>query len=205
MRRMKERCAARERPWITVTRSATLATLCEGLSMPALAPGELARDETHPQDAADTPAAGPEDPAYVIYTSGSTGAPKGVIVPHAAIVNRLEWMRERYAIGPQDRILQKTPATFDVSVWELFLPFLSDARLVIAPPDAHRDPAWVCRLVRDHAITVLHFVPSMLAAVLDEPAARGLRARLVFCSGEALPAALRDRFHRTIKIGRAHV
>src|SRR5690606_30097532 len=188
------------------------AALCDGVDTRPLAAGTLGEpDETHapPHLAETAPAAaadaGPEDPAYVIYTSGSTGAPKGVIVPHAAIVNRLEWMRERYAIGPQDRILQKTPATFDVSVWELFLPFLSDARLVIAPPDAHRDPAWVCRLVRDHAITVLHFVPSMLAAVLDEPAARGLRARLVFCSGEALPAALRDRFHRTIKIGRAHV
>ncbi|MHA3904199.1 amino acid adenylation domain-containing protein [Castellaniella sp. WN] len=146
-----------------------------------------------------TAGASPGDPAYVIYTSGSTGAPKGVIVSHAAIVNRLEWMRAHYAIGPGDRILQKTPATFDVSVWELFLPFLSGARLVVAPPDAHRDPAWLCRLVRERRITVLHFVPSMLAAVLDEPAARGLEARLVFCSGEALPAALRDRFHRTIR------
>lgn len=149
--------------------------------------------ETGPRDLRET------DPAYVIYTSGSTGAPKGVIVSHAAIVNRLEWMRAHYAIGPRDRILQKTPATFDVSVWELFLPFLSGACLVVAPPDAHRDPAWLCRLVREQHITVMHFVPSMLAAVLDEPAARGLDTRLVFCSGEALPAALRDRFHHTIQ------
>ena len=176
------------------------ADLCEGLGGRALAAdmlgGPAATDEADDTPHAD---AGPEDPAYVIYTSGSTGAPKGVIVPHAAIVNRLEWMRAHYAIGPADRILQKTPATFDVSVWELFLPFLSGARLVVAPPDAHRDPAWLCRLVRERRITVLHFVPSMLAAVLDEPAASGLEARLVFCSGEALPAALRDRFHRTIR------
>ena len=175
------------------------AALCAGLSARALSLAELAGPDAATDTGASPDAAGPEDPAYVIYTSGSTGAPKGVIVPHAAIVNRLEWMREHYAIGPGDRILQKTPATFDVSVWELFLPFLSGARLVVAPPDAHRDPAWLCRLVRDHGITVLHFVPSMLAAVLEEPSARGLGPRLVFCSGEALPAALRDRFHRTIR------
>ncbi|MFT0531985.1 amino acid adenylation domain-containing protein [Castellaniella hirudinis] len=174
--------------------------LCEGLATQALDP------DTLDQPAGDAPAplapdpgpAGPQDPAYLIYTSGSTGAPKGVIVSHAAIVNRLEWMRAHYAIGPADRILQKTPATFDVSVWELFLPFLSGARLVVAPPEAHRDPAWLCRLIRQHAISVLHFVPSMLAAILDEPDARGLRTRLVFCSGEALPGALRDRFHQLV-------
>ncbi|MER1967919.1 amino acid adenylation domain-containing protein [Castellaniella sp. GW247-6E4] len=193
--------AARLRRILEDSRACALlgpAALCEGLATQPLSPAELAAGEP---DAVDEPIAGPEDPAYVIYTSGSTGAPKGVIVPHAAIVNRLEWMREHYAIGPGDRILQKTPATFDVSVWELFLPFLSDARLVVAPPDAHRDPAWLCRLIRAHGITVLHFVPSMLAAVLEEPSARGLGARLVFCSGEALPASLRDRFHRTLRAG----
>ncbi|WP_323018630.1 amino acid adenylation domain-containing protein [Castellaniella sp.] len=174
------------------------AALCDDLPTQALTLSELSRAAKAP-DQNHAPQAGPEDPAYVIYTSGSTGMPKGVIVPHAAIVNRLEWMREHYAVGPDDRILQKTPATFDVSVWELFLPFLSGARLVVAPPDAHRDPAWLCRLVRSQAITVLHFVPSMLAAILEDPDAQGLQMRLVFCSGEALPAALRDRFHRTIR------
>lgn len=173
------------------------AALCNGLPTQPLTLSEL-DCATGGSGQHSVPPAGPEDPAYVIYTSGSTGAPKGVIVPHAAIVNRLEWMREHYAVGPDDRILQKTPVTFDVSVWELFLPFLSGARLVVAPPDAHRDPAWLCRLIRSQAITVLHFVPSMLAAILEDPDAQGLRARLVFCSGEALPAALRDRFHRTI-------
>lgn len=154
-----------------------------------------------PQDDTDAGAwtpAGPHDPAYIIYTSGSTGAPKGVLINHDAIVNRLLWMKTHYGIGPGERILQKTPATFDVSVWEFFLPFLSGATLVVAPPEAHKDPAHIARLMRERGITVLHFVPSMLAAFLDEPAARGLAPRLVFCSGEELPAATRDRFHATL-------
>ncbi|MEN5041461.1 amino acid adenylation domain-containing protein [Stenotrophomonas sp. TWI1149] len=139
----------------------------------------------------------PDDAAYVIYTSGSTGEPKGVLIEHRAIVNRLEWMREQYAIQPDDRILQKTPATFDVSVWEFFLPMISGATLVVAPPEAHRDPLALAALIRQQAITTLHFVPSMLAAFLAAPAARGLQLRRVFTSGEALDAALRDRFHAT--------
>src|SRR5690606_19124679 len=88
----------------------------------------------------------PDDAAYVIYTSGSTGDPKGVLVTHRAIVNRLLWMQAHYGIGPHDRILQKTPATFDVSVWEFFLPFIAGAMLVVAPPGAHRDPAAIAAL-----------------------------------------------------------
>jgi len=141
----------------------------------------------------------PTDAAYVIYTSGSTGAPKGVVVEHDAIVNRLAWMHTHYAVGAGDRILQKTPATFDVSVWEFFLPLLVGATLVVAPPEAHKDPAWLASIVRMHGITTLHFVPSMLAAFLAEPSAAGLSPRLVFCSGEELPAALRDRFHAVMK------
>ena len=144
------------------------------------------------------PAASPDDRAYVIYTSGSTGEPKGVEITHRAIVNRLLWMREHYGIGVHDRILQKTPATFDVSVWEFFLPLLSGARLVVAPPGAHRDPSAIARLVRDEEISTLHFVPSMLAAFLDAPEAAGLTPKRVFCSGEELPADLRDRFHRVL-------
>ncbi|PWR17834.1 non-ribosomal peptide synthetase [Zavarzinia compransoris] len=148
--------------------------------------------------AGDLPAAGPEDPAYVIFTSGSTGAPKGVVNLHRGIVNRLLWMRDHYGIGPADRILQKTPATFDVSVWEFFLPLIAGATLVIAPPGLHRDPAGLARLIRDEAVGTLHFVPSMLAVFLDEPAVAGLAPRRVFCSGEALPAPLRDRFHHLL-------
>lgn len=136
--------------------------------------------------------------AYVIYTSGSTGEPKGVMIEHQSIVNRLEWMRQHYDIGSDDRIMQKTPATFDVSVWEFFLPLISGATLVIAPPDAHRDPEAIAGLIKQESVTVLHFVPSMLSAFLTSPASHGIRLRKVFCSGEELGADLRDRFHAVI-------
>ncbi|MBS7539011.1 amino acid adenylation domain-containing protein [Ancylobacter lacus] len=153
--------------------------------------------EVAPSTAATTPPQ-PGDAAYVLYTSGSTGEPKGVVIEHRAIVNRLLWMQAQYGFGPADVILQKTPATFDVSVWEFFLPLICGARLVIAAPEAHRDPVALAALVRRHGVGTLHFVPSMLAAFLAEPAARGLALRRVFCSGEELPAALRDRFHQTL-------
>lgn len=141
----------------------------------------------------------PDDAAYVIYTSGSTGEPKGVVIEHRAIVNRLLWMREHYGIRADDRILQKTPATFDVSVWEFFLPLLCGATLVIAAPDAHRDPTELARLIRAEGITTAHFVPSMLDAFLAAPASDGLQMRRVFTSGEALDASLRDRFHARVQ------
>ena len=141
----------------------------------------------------------PGDAAYVIYTSGSTGEPKGVVIEHQAIVNRLLWMREHYGFAADDRVLQKTPATFDVSVWEFFLPLLCGATLVLAGPDAHRDPSELARLIRSHGITTAHFVPSMLDAFLAAPASEGLRLRRVFTSGEALDATLRDRFHGRVQ------
>ncbi|MCC9312327.1 amino acid adenylation domain-containing protein, partial [Kitasatospora sp. RB6PN24] len=137
----------------------------------------------------------PAHPAYVIFTSGSTGRPKGVVVPHAGIVNRLAWMQELSGISAGDRVLQKTPFGFDVSVWEFFWPLVQGAALVLARPGGHREPAYLTGLIREQRVTVTHFVPSMLEAFLREPAAAdctGLRA--VFCSGEALPAPLRDRF-----------
>ncbi|WP_079222119.1 non-ribosomal peptide synthetase [Stenotrophomonas maltophilia] len=141
----------------------------------------------------------PGDAAYVIYTSGSTGEPKGVVIEHQAIVNRLLWMREHYGFAADDRVLQKTPATFDVSVWEFFLPLLCGATLVLAGPDAHRDPSELARLIRSHGITTAHFVPSMLDAFLAAPASEGLCLRRVFTSGEALDATLRDRFHGRVQ------
>ncbi|MFE9425690.1 non-ribosomal peptide synthase/polyketide synthase [Kitasatospora sp. NPDC006697] len=137
----------------------------------------------------------PDDPAYVIFTSGSTGRPKGVVVPHAGIVNRLAWMQAEYGLSSEDRVLQKTPFGFDVSVWEFFWPLLEGATLVLARPGGHRDPAYLAELIRRERVTVTHFVPSMLQAFVAEPSAAectGLRA--VMCSGEALPADLRDRF-----------
>ncbi|BBL77218.1 non-ribosomal peptide synthetase [Methylomagnum ishizawai] len=132
--------------------------------------------------------------AYAIYTSGSTGRPKGAGNTHAALRNRLDWMQEAYRLGPDDTVLHKTPCGFDVSVWEFFWPLLAGARLAIAPPGAHRDPARLAGLIRDHRVTTLHFVPSMLAefvAHADDQPYPGLRR--IVCSGEALPAELRDR------------
>ena len=135
------------------------------------------------------------DLAYVMYTSGSTGQPKGVMITHAAIRNRLLWMRETYRIGPADRVLQKTPFSFDVSVWELFLPLLTGARLVMADPDGHKDPAYLVQAITEHAITTIHFVPSMLRIFLDEPdIGQCASLRRVFSSGEALSADLVARF-----------
>jgi enterobactin synthetase component F len=108
-------------------------------------------------------------------------------------------MGAHYGFGPADRILQKTPATFDVSVWEFFLSFVTGGTLVVAPPGAHRDPAAIAALIRDEAITTLHFVPSMLAAFLDAPESQDLATTRVFCSGEELPGDLRDRFHRRVR------
>ncbi|WP_339109615.1 amino acid adenylation domain-containing protein [Thioclava sp. GXIMD4216] len=142
--------------------------------------------------------AGPDDLAYVLFTSGSTGAPKGVMIEHRAIVNRLLWMRETYGFGPADRILQKTPATFDVSVWEFFLPFLCGASLVVAPPGAHRDPVALAGIIRREKITTLHFVPSMLELFLAAPASEGLTIARVFASGEALPTRLARLFAQRI-------
>ncbi|MGI5447869.1 amino acid adenylation domain-containing protein [Streptomyces sp. CA-243310] len=137
----------------------------------------------------------PSHPAYVIYTSGSTGRPKAVVVEHAAIVNRLLWMQDRYGLGPDDRVLQKTPFGFDVSVWEFFWPLLAGAVLVVAEPGGHKDPAYLARVIEREAITTVHFVPSMLAAFVEDPDAGRCRSlRRVVCSGEALPEELKNRF-----------
>jgi amino acid adenylation domain-containing protein/thioester reductase-like protein len=140
-------------------------------------------------------AADPDAAAYVIYTSGSTGRPKGVVNTHRAIVNRLLWMQSAYPLGPGDRVLQKTPISFDVSVWELFWPLLSGACMVLAAPGGHRDSAYLVELIAAAEITTLHFVPSLLAAFLDEDEVGRCRSLArVMASGEALPAELARRF-----------
>ncbi|MEV0810861.1 amino acid adenylation domain-containing protein [Micromonospora sp. NPDC050200] len=137
-----------------------------------------------------TPAAGPEHLAYVIYTSGSTGRPKGVPNTHRGIVNRLDWMQQTYRLGADDAVLQKTPASFDVSVWEFFWPLRVGARLVLARPGGHKDAGYLRDLLVAERVTTAHFVPSMLTVFLAEDgveAATGLRR--VICSGEELPLA----------------
>ncbi|CCQ17333.1 non-ribosomal peptide synthetase (fragment), partial [Rhodococcus sp. AW25M09] len=139
---------------------------------------------------------GEDDLAYVIFTSGSTGRPKGVAVSHRAIVANISWRQRAYTMTPADVVLQKTPFTFDVSVWEFFWPLQIGATLVIAEPDGHRDPAYLARIVAEHGVTVTHFVPSMLSVYVAEPtAAQANSLRMVFASGEALPARTVNAFH----------
>ncbi|HJS23707.1 MAG TPA: amino acid adenylation domain-containing protein [Pyrinomonadaceae bacterium] len=134
--------------------------------------------------------------AYVIFTSGSTGRPKGAMNSHRAIVNRLLWMQQAFNLGPADAVMQKTPFSFDVSVWEFFWPLMTGARLVVARPGGHQEPAYLARLVEEQQITMLHFVPSMLQQFVEEPRVQSLcsSVRQVVCSGEALSYALQKRF-----------
>jgi amino acid adenylation domain-containing protein len=140
-------------------------------------------------DCGPEPGIVPGNLAYVIYTSGSTGVPKGVQITHAGIVNRLLWMQEAHGLTDRDRVLHKTPISFDVSVWELFWPLISGACVVVAAPRRHRDPAYLAELMGSAAVTVCHFVPVMLKAFLDALDVERFDAlRLVVCSGEELPA-----------------
>ncbi|MFL9674215.1 amino acid adenylation domain-containing protein [Pseudomonas marginalis] len=143
--------------------------------------------------------------AYVIYTSGSTGQPKGVINDHAGVVNRLLWMQDEYGLTAQDRVLQKTPFSFDVSVWEFFWPLFTGACLVMARPGGHKDPAYLCDVIEAERISTLHFVPSMLDVFLahgDVSQAAGLVR--VICSGEALPGSLVRRFKQQLPGSELH-
>ncbi|WP_433214969.1 amino acid adenylation domain-containing protein [Dactylosporangium sp. CS-047395] len=140
-----------------------------------------------------------DDIAYVIYTSGSTGRPKGVPNTHRGLLNRLDWMQRRFRIGPGDVVLQKTPAGFDVSVWEFFWPLMAGARLVLAAPGGHRDAEYLRDLIRAEQVTTLHFVPSMLAVFLaTDDVATCTSLRTIVCSGEALPADLARRCLATL-------
>jgi amino acid adenylation domain-containing protein len=152
------------------------------------------------EDTANLPCStSPDDLAYMIYTSGSTGTPKGALNAHRGICNRLAWMQAQYQLTGADTVLQKTPFSFDVSVWEFFWPLSVGARLAVAKPGGHKDPCYLIDLISAERITVCHFVPSMLAAFLAEPEAgrcRGLRD--VICSGEALPFRLQEEFFKLL-------
>ncbi|HEU4508570.1 MAG TPA: amino acid adenylation domain-containing protein [Pyrinomonadaceae bacterium] len=141
------------------------------------------------------PVATTENLAYMIYTSGSTGLPKGAMTTHSAIVNRLLWMQQAYELNKSDRVLQKTPLSFDVSGWELFWPLITGARMVLARPEGHKDSSYLIDLIDEQQITTLHFVPSMLQAFLeDRGVERCTSLRRVICSGEALTVNLQERF-----------
>ncbi|WP_170229880.1 non-ribosomal peptide synthase/polyketide synthase [Polyangium fumosum] len=139
---------------------------------------------------------GPDHAMYVIYTSGSTGRPKGVLNTHRGVDNRLRWMQRAYGLKASDAVLQKTPLSFDVSGWELWWPLLEGARMVIAAPEGHKDPRYLAALMGERGVTVTHFVPSMFGVFLaaTEPRERA-SLRLVFASGEALPAHLRASWY----------
>ncbi|WAH56504.1 non-ribosomal peptide synthase/polyketide synthase [Pseudomonas silvicola] len=142
---------------------------------------------------------GAQSLAYMIYTSGSTGRPKGAANRHGALSNRIAWMQRAYSLGPQDVVLQKTPFSFDVSVWEFFWPLSTGARLVMAGPGDHRDPARLIELIERHQVSTLHFVPSMLQVFLQD--ARVSRCRSlsrVFCSGEALAANTQNALFKAL-------
>ncbi|MDF5712485.1 MAG: non-ribosomal peptide synthase/polyketide synthase [Rhizonema sp. NSF051] len=133
--------------------------------------------------------------AYVIYTSGSTGKPKGALNTHLGICNRLLWMQQAYELTKIDCVLQKTPFSFDVSVWEFFWPLLTGARLVVAKPGGHRDSGYLVNLILEQQVTTLHFVPSMLQIFIEEQGLKNCSSlKQVICSGETLPLELQERF-----------
>ncbi|MFD3167091.1 amino acid adenylation domain-containing protein [Herpetosiphon sp. NSE202] len=141
----------------------------------------------------------PDQLAYMIYTSGSTGQPKGVMISHSAISQRLQWMQHAYHVVPSDRLLQKTSLNFDVSVWEIFTPLITGAQLIMAKPDGHHDSEYLLQTIREHQITLIDFVPSMLELFLAEPNAKECTSlRQVTCGGEAMTPQLRARFFATL-------
>ncbi|WP_315718978.1 MULTISPECIES: non-ribosomal peptide synthase/polyketide synthase [unclassified Bradyrhizobium] len=138
----------------------------------------------------------PDGLAYVIYTSGSTGVPKGVGCTRGALSARLAWMQAEYRLAPSETLLQKTPFSFDVAVWEMLWPLIVGARLAIAPPGAHREPKRLVEAVVAHDVTTLHFVPQMLAQFVAEPdVARCASLKRLFSGGEALPVQLMQQVH----------
>ncbi len=160
---------------------------------PLVVAGAPPRDDAPPHASGG---AGGANVAYVIYTSGSTGVPKGVAIEHAALRNRLLWMQERFGLDATDRVLHKTPISFDVHVWELLWPLATGATMVMAAPGGERDGPYLAGLMASSAVTTVHFVPSLLGAFLEDAAIGRCRAlRRVIVSGEALTGELRDRFH----------
>ncbi|WP_433887488.1 amino acid adenylation domain-containing protein [Streptomyces sp. CA-111067] len=189
------RMLARARPVLVLTTREAAAGLPHG-DVELLFLDELPYDERafEQAPAGVRSAVLPGQAAYVLNTSGSTGEPKGAVLTRQGLGNRLAWMADAYGIGPADVLLHKTPIGFDVSVWELLLPFTVGAALVVAEPGGHQDPGYLGELIRAEGVTTVHFVPSMLRAYLDDGDPAGAPPlRRVLCSGEALPTDLAAR------------
>ena len=183
-------------PAVVLTSSALAGLLPATIGTIVLDTAEIGLPEHNPSDAERVSSLLPQHPAYVIYTSGSTGIPKGAPNTHEALVNRILWMQGAYGLDASDRVLQKTPYSFDVSVWEFFWPLITGAGLVIARPDEQRDPQRLMETIERHRVTTLHFVPSMLSAFVGAFAGQGSASSLrrVITSGEALPGTLQAQF-----------
>ena len=189
-----------ERLLYTVSDAQLKLVVCDDINMLAGSGAQLISSEQlcamineQPQMAVDI-SLSHHDLAYIIYTSGSTGRPKGVVNNHGGLLNRLCWMQQQYDVSEDDRILFKTPIGFDVSVWELFLPLLTGAPMVITPQGLHKEPLKLAEIIAEHAVTLMHFVPSMLNVFL-QLLPQGLKTvKRVVCSGEALPISLVNQF-----------
>ncbi|WP_139491840.1 non-ribosomal peptide synthetase [Brevibacillus dissolubilis] len=165
------------------------------MSKDAILLDQINWEEAEREQSPTAKAVSPKNLAYMIYTSGSTGRPKGVLVTHEAICNRIFWMQDAFPLTAEDHVLQKTPFSFDVSVWEFFWPLMCGAKLVIAKPEGHKDSRYLVEIMEEKRISVLHFVPTMLRAFLEEKTLGSIPSlRHVFCSGEALPSELKDKF-----------
>jgi amino acid adenylation domain-containing protein len=177
----------------------TVAELAAGSGVPVLDLTDVAAWADRPAENPDREGLGPRNLAHVLFTSGSTGRPKGVMLEHGSLVNRLQWMQDRYGMTSDEALLQKTPFSFDVSFWEFFWPLMVGARLVMARPGGHRDPAYLVEVIRREGVTVAHFVPSMLPLFLEHPDAALCTGLLrVPVSGEAVSAALARQFHQRL-------
>ncbi|MCT9935414.1 amino acid adenylation domain-containing protein, partial [Planotetraspora sp. A-T 1434] len=189
-------------PTVVVTTSELAPSLPYHPAMLVLDDPEVRAELTAAAETAPSVSVHPDNLAYLIYTSGSTGRPKGAMNSHAAIRNRLLWMQEEYGLDETDRVLQKTPMSFDVSVWEFFWPLITGARMVLARPEGHKDPEYLRDTIIKEGVTTLHFVPPMLQIFLDQPGVEDCRSiRRVVCSGQALPAELSNRFLSRLDAG----